>query len=88
MNIYIFDLPTTITEHEIQELVAPYGEVTQIYLLQDKLTGMPEGTAHVMMASQEDAEQAIAGLDGTEYRGHKLQVKQADGADFPTSDFW
>lgn len=88
MNIYIFNLPTTVTEHEVQELVAPYGEVTHVYLLQDKHTGMNDGTAYVMMTSQEDTEQAIIGLDTTDYRGYKLHVKQADGDDFPTSDFW
>jgi RNA recognition motif-containing protein len=88
MNMYIFNLPTTITEHEVQELVSPYGEVTQVHLLQDKHTGMNDGTAYVMMTSQEDSEQAILALDGTDYRGYKLQAKQADGDDFPTSDFW
>lgn len=88
MNIYIFNLPTTVTEHEVHELVSPHGEVAQVHLLQDKQTGINDGTAYVMMASPEDSEQAIIALDGSDYRGYKLQVKQADGDDFPTSDFW
>lgn len=37
---------------------------------------------------QEEADQAISGLDGKEYKGHTLIVVAADAADFPTSDFW
>lgn len=88
MNIYISDLPTSVTEHEIKELFATYGLVRSVRLLQDKHTGLSNGKAYLAMDSQDEAERAIAALDESEYRGHTLRVQQADAANFPTSDFW
>ncbi len=88
MNIFISNLPLSVTQDSIRELFVPYGNVKSIRILEDKHTGLPNGTAYVQMLSQEEADQAIAKLEGTEYKGERLHVTQADAADFPTSDFW
>ena len=88
MNIYVSNLSHSATEHEVREMFAPYGTVESVYVVKDKQTGMPKGAAYVIMPSDAEAEQAIAGLDGTEHDGQTLRVVQADSADFPTGDYW
>ena len=88
MNIYIENLPPFVNEEQIRELFSSYGQVESVVLIQDKHTGISHGKAHVVMPSEIDAEQAIAGLDGTEYKGQTLKVKVSFDGDFPTGNFW
>ena len=88
MNMYVSNLSHSVTQEDIKKLFAPYGSVESLYLVKDKQTGMPKGSAYVMMPSDVEAEQAIAGLDGTEHDGQTIQVARADSADFPTGDYW
>ena len=87
MNIYIENVPVSTTEEELRQLFIPYGTVESVVLVKDKRSGMPKGTAYVMMPDVE-AEQAIAGLEGIEYCGQHLHVTEADAADFPSDDYW
>ncbi len=88
MNIYVSNLSDSVTQEELKNLFAPYGNVESVYLVKDKHTGMPSGSGYVMMPSDEEAEQAIAGLEGTEHEGQTLRVVRADSSDFPSGDYW
>lgn len=88
MNIYIENLPLSITQEELKHLFMPYGTVESVFIVKDKKSGMPKGTAYVLMQSDIEAEQAISGLDGTDYYGQNLRVIQAEIADFPSGDYW
>lgn len=88
MNILISNLPSSITEQDIKELFVPYGETQSVALIKDKDTGVPTGSAYVMMDSDVEGDQALAGLEGMEYKGQNLYVIQADAADFPSGEYW
>jgi len=88
MNLYVSNLPDSVTEDELKTLFSSYGSVESVYVVKDKQTGMSKGSAYVIMPSDTEAESAIAGLEGTEYQGQMLKVSQADSADFPTGDYW
>lgn len=88
MNIYVSNLPLSVTEDELKQLFVPYGTVESLFLEKDKHSGIVKGTAYVIMPSEVEAEQAIAGLDGTEYNGQELLVVQAEDSDFPAGRFW
>ena len=88
MNIYITNLPPSISREALQELLNSYGPVDTIYIGQDKHSGMGNGTAYVRMQTEEAAEQLLLNLDGADYKGNKLRIVKADEADFPTNDFW
>ena len=87
MNIYVENLPLSISEEELKQLFSPFGTVESLFLVKDRDTGMPKGTAYVVMPSGVEAEQAIAGLDGIEYSGNHLRVTHAE-AEFPSQDYW
>ena len=77
MKIYIGNLNYESTEPQIQESFEKYGEVTSLNLVTDKQSGKSKGFAFVEMASTEDGEKAIAGLNGEELAGNILKVNQA-----------
>jgi RNA recognition motif-containing protein len=88
MNIYVENLPLSIKEEELRQLFSPFGTIESIFLVKDRDSGMSKGTAFVVMPSDVEADQAIAGLDGTEYDGKNLRVTRADAADFPSGEYW
>ena len=77
MNIYVGNLPKTVTEDSIREKFAQFGEVTEVKIIKDHLTGELRGFAFVEMPSKTDAESAIQSMNGAEMDGSKLVVNQA-----------
>jgi RNA recognition motif-containing protein len=77
MNIYVGNLPFTITEDKLKDLFVSFGEVTRINLITDKDTGEPRGFGFVEMPTQSEAEAAIKGLNGTSIGGMAIQVNIA-----------
>lgn len=63
-NLYITNLPKDVTEQDVDNLFRKYGEIVQRTLLKDKITGMPRGVAFVRYSKGEEAQAAIANLDG------------------------
>nr|CAI5836223.1 unnamed protein product [Callosobruchus analis] len=63
-NLYITNLPKDVTEEDIDNLFKHYGEIVQRTVLKDKITGMPRGVAFVRYSRGEEAQAAIANLDG------------------------
>ena len=88
MNIYVENIPLSTAQEELRQLFVPYGVVESIFLVKDKNSGMLKGTAYVVMPSDGEAEQAIAGLDGIELCGHYLNVTEAEASEFPSGDYW
>ena len=77
MNIYVGNLPYTMTEDKLMELFVGFGEVSTINLITDKATGEPRGFGFVEMPTQSEAEAAIKSLNGTSIGGRALQVSIA-----------
>jgi RNA recognition motif-containing protein len=77
MNIYVGNIPRETTESAIREEFQQYGEVTSVNLIKDKFTNMLKGFGFVEMPNKEEAEKAIANLDGTMFAGRPLTVNPA-----------
>lgn len=77
MNIYVGRLAPITTEDQIKSLFEEYGEVSSVKLIKDKLTGSPRGFAFVEMPSSDQANQAIAEVNGKELDGSRLVVNEA-----------
>ena len=76
-NIYVGNCPFSVTEEQLQELFATYGEVERVNIITDRDTGRPRGFAFVEMAESSAAEAAIKGLNGTDMDGRDLKVNEA-----------
>jgi cold-inducible RNA-binding protein len=77
MNIYVGNLPREITEEELQQLFAQYGQVTRTSIIKDKFTDQPRGFGFVEMATKEEGNAAIAALNGKDIKGRALKVNEA-----------
>jgi len=77
MNIYVGNISSQLTEEEIKEAFAAYGALTSVRIIKDKYTGEPRGFGFVEMPEKAEAEAAIAGLNGKEFKGKTLNVNEA-----------
>ena len=73
-KLYVGNLPFSSPEEAIRTLFSQFGEVLSVNLISDRDTGRPRGFGFVEM---ENAEAAIAGLNGKEFEGRPLKVNQA-----------
>jgi RNA recognition motif-containing protein len=76
-KLYVGNCSFDITEQQLRDLFAPYGEVTSVNVITDRDTGRPRGFAFVEMASDAEAQAAIKGVNGTEHGGRTLKVNEA-----------
>lgn len=77
MNIYVGNLSREMSESELREAFEAYGEVTSAAVIKDKFSGVPRGFGFVEMPNNEEAKEAIAGLNGKELKGRALNVNEA-----------
>ncbi len=77
MNIYVGNLAYSMTEDELREVFAQFGEVSRVNVITDKYSGQSKGFGFVEMPDQAEAEAAIKSLDGSEVKGRNLRVNEA-----------
>jgi RNA recognition motif-containing protein len=76
-RLYVGNLAFSATEDEIRDSFSVHGEVSSVHLVTDRDTGQSRGFAFVEMADADQAEQAIAALNGTNLGGRPLVVNEA-----------
>ncbi len=78
MNIYVGNLSWTMTEQDLQDLFAPYGEVTSAKIVTDKFNNnRSKGFGFVEMTNDSEGQAAIDGLNGTEISGRSIVVNES-----------
>jgi len=77
MNIYVGNVAFTATENQLSDLFAEYGEVSSVKIITDKFTGRSKGFAFVEMADDAAAAKVIEELNGAEFDGRSMVVKEA-----------
>jgi RNA recognition motif-containing protein len=77
MNIYVGNLPYSMTNQSLSEMFSAYGPVEDAYIITDKETKRSKGYGFVSMPSAADATNAIEGLNGKEIDGRGLRVNEA-----------
>lgn len=77
MNIYVGGLPSSVSEAKLRSLFEQYGTVDSVKLIKDRFTGEYKGFGFVEMPEEEQAQDAIAALNGFELEGKRIMVSQA-----------
>ena len=77
MNIYIGNLPYSVTDAELRETFSRFGEVSNVHLISDKFSGESKGFGFVEMDDNSQADAAIKALNGTDMKGRNMKVSQA-----------
>lgn len=76
-NLFVGNMSFQMTESQLRELFAPFGQVGRVHIATDRETGRARGFAFVEMPNDADAAKAIAALDGKEVDGRNLKVNEA-----------
>ena len=77
MNIYIGNLNYRVREADLQQVMEEYGAVDSVKTIKDRETGKSKGFGFVEMGNDAQAKQAIEELNGAEYEGRTMIVKEA-----------
>ena len=78
-NIYIGNINYATTEEELEGLFAQYGTVLSVKIVIDRMTDRSKGFGFVEMEDSEQADKAIAALNGQDFQGRSLRVSEARG---------
>ncbi len=77
LRLYVGNLSFNTTEQELQDLFGTAGQVASVNVMRDMATGRARGFAFVEMATEADAQNAIAQLNNRELGGRNLTVNEA-----------
>src|SRR5678816_4383214 len=76
-NIFVGNLDFSATDSSLRSLFEPYGQVDRVNVVTDRDTGRSRGFAFVEMANAEEADRAIAALNGAELDGRTLNINES-----------
>jgi len=76
-KLFVGNLSFNATENDLQDAFSQFGAVSEVNIMMDRVTNRPRGFAFVTMASPEDAEKAIQGMNGKDFDGRALTVNEA-----------
>jgi len=77
MNIYVGNLPFSVSDQDLEAQFAEFGEVSSARVISDRDTGRSKGFGFVEMPNQAEAEEAIKQLNGRELEGRDIRVNEA-----------
>jgi RNA recognition motif-containing protein len=78
MNIYVGNLSWNLTEEDLSNLFAPYGEVVSAKIVTDKFNNnRSKGFGFVEMTNDGEGQAAIAALNGSEVDGRNIVVNES-----------
>ena len=77
MNMYVGNLSYNVKESDLRQVMEEYGVVESVKLITDRETRRSKGFAFVEMPESSVASNAIKELNGAEYAGRPMVVKEA-----------
>jgi RNA recognition motif-containing protein len=77
MNIYVGNLSWNLKDQDLSNLFASYGEVASAKIVTDKFTNRSKGFGFVEMTNDDQAQAAIAALNGSEVDGRNIVVNES-----------
>lgn len=76
-NIYVGNLSYRMSDDELRNAFAPFGEVSSARIIMDRDTGRSKGFGFVEMPDDAQAQEAISKLDGSDLEGRTVKVNVA-----------
>jgi len=77
MNIYVGNISWNLKDQDLSNLFAAHGEVSSAKIVTDKFTNRSKGFGFVEMPNDDQAQAAIAALNGTEVDGRNIVVNES-----------
>lgn len=76
-KLYVGNLSYSVADADLSQLFAQHGTVESATVIMDKMTGRSKGFGFVEMGNDQEAQAAIAALNGKDYDGRALTVNEA-----------
>src|SRR5689334_16523171 len=76
-KLYVGNLTYEVTNNDLSAMFAPHGTVESAQIIMDRDTGRSKGFGFVEMKSDQEAQAAIAALNGKDSGGRALTVNEA-----------
>ena len=76
-KLYVGNLSYNTHEEDLREAFSKIGEVLSATLIVDQTSGRSKGFGFVEMATDEDADKAIAAMNGTSFMDRTITVNEA-----------
>lgn len=76
-KLYVGNLPYAFRDNDLQQAFAPFGDVQSAKVMMERDSGRSKGFGFVEMATDEQAQAAIAGLHAQNVGGRDLVVNEA-----------
>ncbi len=76
MRVFVGNLSKDVTEEELSQAVAAFGEVVSVSIATDD-AGQSKGNAIVEMSSKAEGAALIEGFNGQELKGQAVKVSEA-----------
>jgi len=77
-RLYVGNLSFGSTEQTLRNVFAQHGDVTDVHVVVDRMTGQSRGFGFVTMGSQNEAGAAIQAMNGMDVDGRTLKVNEAE----------
>ncbi len=76
-KLYVGNLAYSVDDSSLSAMFSEYGQVTSAQVVMDRMSGRSKGFGFVELSTPEEAQAAIAALDGKENGGRTLTVNLA-----------
>lgn len=76
-KIYVGNLTYNIGKNELEQMFAAHGTVVSAQVITDRESGRSKGFGFVEMGTEQEAQAAIAALNGKSVEGRNLTVNEA-----------
>src|SRR4051812_34386054 len=76
-KLYVGNLAYSVTNESLSAMFSAHGQVDSAQVIMDRETGRSKGFGFVEMGNAQEADAAIAALDGQENGGRNLKVNEA-----------
>src|SRR5207302_2991519 len=76
-KLYVGNLGYAVTDSDLLKMFEPHGTVESAQIIMDRETGRSKGFGFVEMKTDQEAQAAIAALNGHEADGRALTVNEA-----------
>ena len=76
-KLYVGNLSYEVSSSELEQLFGAHGQVVSAQVINDRDTGRSKGFGFVEMSSDQEAQAAVAALNGQQHNGRALTVNEA-----------
>ncbi len=76
-NLFVGNFSRNLSEEDMRELFSVYGELEDVRLIMDRMTGRSKGFGFVKFVNEDDATTALAELNDKEVDGRELKITVA-----------